>query len=121
MSPRAAPDATPEEIEVASSLLVLAASSAKPATSKRSSEGTSQGAATAKSPKSVVDASPSSERGDDESSNVAAPRAARAPGDADVTSNAALVAAPASAASDNVPYNARNAPSSAFPARLKAA
>ena len=118
MSPRAAPDATPEEIEVASSLLVLAASSSKPAT-KRGSEGTSSHP---KFPKSGVHASPSSERGDGESSNVAAPRAARAPGDADVTSNAALVAAPspASAASDNVPYNARNAPASAFPARLKA-
>jgi hypothetical protein len=117
MSPRAAPDATPEEIEVASSLLVLAASSSRSAT-KRGSEGTS---AHPKFPKSGVHASPSSERGDDESSNVAAPRAARAPGDADVTSNAALVVTyNAPAASDNVPYNARNAPSSAFPARLKA-
>jgi hypothetical protein len=111
------PLSSAEELEAATSLLVLATSSAKPATSKRRSEGaTSQGAAkaTAKSPKSAVDASPSSERGDGESSNVAAPRAPGAPGDADLTS------APASAASYNVPYNARNAPSSAFPACLKA-
>ena len=105
MSPRAAPDATPEEIEVASSLLVLAASSSKHAT-KRGSDGSAQVfPKSSKSPKSGMHASPSSERGDDESSNVAAPRAAAvpaAPGDADVTSNA------------------RNAPASALPACLKA-
>lgn len=117
MLPLSSADAAPEELEAATSLLVLATSSAKPATSKRSSEGTSHAA---KSPKSAVDASPSSERADGESSNVAAAAAPRAPGDADLTSNAALVTVPASASPDNVPYNARNAPASAFPACLKA-